>query len=194
MRSYGAARGLFSFISVAAWLFIIGGAIGAVVGSAILQDMAHSNRDVAGLVGTIPGILVSIMGFFTLAMAQMGRAGVDSAEYGQQMLQVARDHLDVSRQSLRKGDQPPTTYTAQKPVDDTSKSGGYATLSDRKALSVPAAEDARISLTYKGRTIISDHGNYQLDGRSYPSLEAVHAHIDGLVSLPGIGQMGERAT
>lgn len=194
MRSYAAARGLFSFITLLSWVFMIGGGLGAVMGVAILGDIMRSQQSPVILLGSIPGILISIIGFFSLVMAQMGRASVDSTEYGQQMLQVARDQLEVSRQSLRKGDQAPTTYTSHQPVEDAPKSGGYATLGDRKETSTPAAEPDRTRITYKDRTIIATDGIYQLDGRSYPSLEAVHLHIDNLTSPPSIGRMDERGT
>ncbi len=65
------------------------------------------------LLGAAPGIILAMLGFFGLALVQMGRANVDSAEYGQQALQVARDQLDVSRQSLQQGKQLAASYAAQ---------------------------------------------------------------------------------
>jgi hypothetical protein len=107
MRSYEAARSLFSFLSFIAWCLIIAGIGAAILGGMIGAELAQWNRVptfVGRLIGALPGFGLSIFGFLSLAMAQTGRAGVDSAEYGQQMLQISRDQLEVSRQSMRQGE------------------------------------------------------------------------------------------
>ena len=60
----------------------------------------------------IPGVLAVIFGLVMLVMAQMGRAGVDTAEYSQQMLQASRDHMEVSRQLVRQGEKLEQGYAA----------------------------------------------------------------------------------
>ena len=78
MRSYEAARSLFSVLSVLSWCVIITGGIAAFVGGAAAAEMVrYSQQFVAFLAGAIPGLILAIMGFFGLVFAQMGRAGVD---------------------------------------------------------------------------------------------------------------------
>jgi hypothetical protein len=107
MRSYEAARALFSFIAFLGWLTIIAGIMALVIGAAFA---GNSRMDFA-FVAVVPGILITITGFLTVAMAQIGRAGVDSAEYAQQMLQVSRDQIDLSKQMIRQGQIATEGYT-----------------------------------------------------------------------------------
>ncbi|WP_411892846.1 hypothetical protein [Yoonia sp. SDW83-1] len=53
-------------------------------------------------------------------MVQMGRTGVDGAEYAQQALAVAREQLDLSKQVLAQGKQQITSSHAA--VTDTKLS------------------------------------------------------------------------
>ena len=53
-----------------------------------------------------------MLGFYGLALVQMGRAGVDSAEYSQQSLEVARQQLEVSREVLDQGKKTAASYAA----------------------------------------------------------------------------------
>lgn len=109
MRSYEAARRLFSFMAVLAWLVMIGGVIAAIAGVVIASEMGPRGYGRSPgpeiLLFALPGVLIFILGILTLAWAQIGRAGVDTAEYSQQLLQLSRDSLEVSRQSLRQGEQ-----------------------------------------------------------------------------------------
>jgi hypothetical protein len=100
MRSYEAARSLFSFLGFMSWLVIIAGALAALAGA---KASSIYGGGTAGLLAAMPGIGIAVLGFVLLAFVQMGRATVDSAEYGQQMLKIARDQLELSKQSLKQG-------------------------------------------------------------------------------------------
>lgn len=118
MRSYEAARGLFSFMSFAGWVIIVGGVIAAIVGLSIGSQMGRYGYGRGPgpevLLLMLPGVGIAMVGVITLALAQIGRAGVDTAEYSQQMLQLSRDSLEVSRQSLRQNEQMRTSFEALK--------------------------------------------------------------------------------
>lgn len=79
MRSYQAARSLFSFLGLIAWLVIIAGIIAAMAGAGGGSQFGGA---AAGMFAMAPGIGIVIAGFFLLAFVQMGRASVDTAEYG----------------------------------------------------------------------------------------------------------------
>ncbi|WP_299742569.1 hypothetical protein [uncultured Tateyamaria sp.] len=113
MRSYEAARGLFSFLGVCSWIVIIIGGIIALGGMSAGSSFGRNAGAMQAIMGAAPGVILAMLGFFGLALVQMGRASVDSAEYGQQSLQVAREQLEVSRQSLKQGKQLAASYAAQ---------------------------------------------------------------------------------
>jgi len=105
MRSYAAARSYFSFLSFVSWCVIILGGIVALGSLAAIGQMSRSfgGSPLAGLAGLIPGIAILFAGFMGLVLVQIGRAGVDSAEYAQQNLEIAREQLNVSKQGLKRG-------------------------------------------------------------------------------------------
>ena len=112
MRSYKAARGLFSFLSVLAWIVIVGGVLIALLGFSQGGRMGMRGPNLGPFIAALPGVGTAIIGFFMLAMSQLGRATVDTAEYSQQMLQVSREQVEVSKQVLRQGAQFEKGYTA----------------------------------------------------------------------------------
>lgn len=127
MRSYQAARGLFSFLSVLAWLIIIGGILIAFMGLRFGSEFNPRNPDAGVILALVSGALVAVIGFIMLAMSQVGRSTVDTAEYGQQMLQLARESLDVSRQSLRHTEQMKTGFEALRSSAPDRPLADYAT-------------------------------------------------------------------
>lgn len=132
MRSYEAARGLFSFMSFVGWVIIIGGALAAVAGIVMGNEMGRYGYGRGPgpevLLFMLPGVGIALVGVITLALSEIGRAGVDTAEYSQQMLQLSRDSLEVSRQSLRQGEQMRASFEALKVVAPTEPSASYADL------------------------------------------------------------------
>jgi len=123
MRSYNAARALFSILAFFAWCVIALGiliaAIGVIIGRQLVsfEDMLFG---LEALIMALPGLLVIFVGYLALAMAQMGRAQVDTAELTQQMLKVARDQLEVSQQGLRQGQNQQAGFATLNSANDTS--------------------------------------------------------------------------
>ena len=116
MRSYEAARGLFSFLAFCSWgIIIVGGIVAMAATAAIGSAMGGNAAGMKLLLAALPGAGISLLGLYGLAMVQMARAGVDSAEYGQQSLGVARQQLEVSREALTQGKQLAASYAALKP-------------------------------------------------------------------------------
>ena len=118
MRSYEAARGLFSFLAICSWAIIFVGGIIALAAGAALSSAIGGNPSVMKLLfALLPGAGISLVGLYGLAMVQMARAGVDGAEYAQQSLGVARQQLEVSREALTQGKQLAVSYAALKPLE-----------------------------------------------------------------------------
>jgi hypothetical protein len=184
MRSYGAARSLFSIVSFMAWAMIIGGVIAVFAGGSAGEDWARYNRapEFIGMVlGAIPGIFIAVIGFFGLVTAQMGRSGVDTAEYGQQMLQIARDHLDISRQSLNKGDTARQSFAALLETSGARATASYADTPQPVTAKEAGTADTPPLIAYKGKEIAALGSTFHFAGLSFDTLAAAHAHIDRLM-------------
>ena len=114
MRSYQAARSLYSFLGFMAWCVIIMGALAAFGGGAATQAVGRNATPIQFFLAAAPGILLAMAGVFGLAMVQMGRTSVDGAEYAQQSLDVSRQQLEIAKQLLTQGKAQAASYlTAQ---------------------------------------------------------------------------------
>lgn len=122
MRSYEAARSLFSFLGFCSWAVIFLGAVLAFSGGTIIgTGMGRNASGLSALMGAAPGFILAMLGFYGLALVQMGRAGVDSAEYAQQSLDVSRQQLEISKQVVEQGATLAVSYAAliqNRPVDE----------------------------------------------------------------------------
>ena len=172
MRSYEAARNLFGFLGICSWAVIAFGAILAFSGGTIVgTGMGRNASGLSALMGAAPGFILAMLGFYGLALVQMGRAGVDSAEYAQQSLDLSRQQLELSKQALEQGKAAAASYASLKSAKkaqkkpksakkDAADGPSYATRSDktetapvpappnpRKKKSVPIAETAAATTT-----------------------------------------------
>jgi hypothetical protein len=103
MRSYKAARGSFGVFETLArgvsWFGIAVLLLGAFVAFMTLGDRLPTIPLL--ILGAIPGGIIAMAGYYGVAMAQMGRASVDSAEYGQQSLQLSREQFAHAKEAFR---------------------------------------------------------------------------------------------
>ena len=192
MRSYEAARGLLGFLGFLAWCAIIVGVVIAIgAGSAVSQTRSFGvgGGAMAGMMAAMPGLILAFLGFLALAQVQMGRAGVDTAEYTQQMLKIARDQLEVSRQAARQGDDPKKSFgtlqpeagfpeTLQQKTATASFDG--ADKSNETPIEVSSLEDQRILRVeaYQSEYIHVLKGGYAVGGLVYPTLGEAKAMVD----------------
>ncbi len=178
MRSYEAARTYFSIIGFVAWVVIIIGVLVAIVGA---SSVGRYGVPGAGLVAMVPGVGIGIAGFIQLAFVQMGRAQVDTAEYTQQMLKIARDQLEVSRQALNATNSAPKSFaeTARKELPkggfakaDFSAEAGAKPSFQKPAEIVPPAHVMieGEKLEHMGQTITFRGGMYEIGGSSFNAL------------------------
>lgn len=99
MRSYGTARSIFSLIEFVGWCVVVAGII---AGFFLADSASRYVSDGEKVLLFLMGASSSIAGLFIAGAAQSWRAGVDTAELTQQMLKVARDQLEISRQGLKR--------------------------------------------------------------------------------------------
>lgn len=193
MRSYEAARSLFSFLGFCAWSIIVIGGLVALIGMGSVSQYAGGG---AGLLAMVPGFGIAITGFILVAFVQMGRATVDTAEYTQQMLKIARDQLDVSKQGLKLQETRPTSFAGQvvatAPADQRSFSERVP--AEPKQNDPPKSDGPYIpsflqrdqsedhtgqSLDYRGTRIDRSENGFLINGRTFQTLELAKFHIDG---------------
>ena len=195
MRSYEAARNLFSFLTFCAWSVVALGVIVALMSA----ENASRYGDLATFMAMIPGVGVGMAGLIMIAFVQMGRAGVDTAEYTQQMLKISRDQLEVSRQALSAKTEQPKAFSAApklenpvsgfKPGDfgmpDTSSADQYTPQIEtvQKAtngLGFKRLNDVGNQLEYRGYIIEVVDGAFTHAGRSWANGTELKKHLDNI--------------
>jgi hypothetical protein len=185
MRSYEAARSLFSFLAFVAWSVVVIGVLVALIGMGSVSQYAGGG---AGLLAMVPGIGIALAGFIQVAFIQMGRATVDTAEYTQQMLKIARDQLDVSKQGLKLQETRPTSFaTASRtdsPAEPMSSFAGQAEKTSPPSREVKAFQPKQStdeSTFYKRRMIQAVEGKYIVSGKPFETMGAAKEYIDSIV-------------
>ena len=205
MRSYEAARSLFSFLAFIAWSVVVIGVIVALVSAVGASKYGGGG---AGLLAMVPGIGIGITGFILVAFVQMGRATVDTAEYTQQMLKIARDQLEVTRQALNPGNRDVASFATK--VEETNEQAGpsFSDLSVSKQAQIEAPPEAHMEeapekiaapsqdengflllneegslLEYRGRQFEFSDGKYDLAGQGFTSAKTLKRYLDGLKDL-----------
>lgn len=185
MRSYQAARNYFSILGIISWTVIVVGGLVALVGLAALGDFSRElgGSSLNGLAGVVPGISVSFIGFMGLVLVQIGRAGVDTAEYSQQMLQVARDQLEVSRETAQRGQKISTSFSSAmaEEIEPSKPSFAEAAHEGIDAGETPSSKQGDPNLIhYRGRTIEKRDGKYFVEGKSYLNQKYAELRINDL--------------
>lgn len=170
MISYQAARSYFSVLAFLSWcVIIIGGLVALVAFGAVGQmSRGYGGSSMAGLAGMVPGLGIMFAGFMGLVLVQIGRAGVDTAEYTQQMLQISRDQLEVSKEALKQGVKGEAGYAALEKAKkaltaDPATAAGFASVTGKPAPEVPEEP-------YEGRWQIEEkYGRYYAKGKVFNS-------------------------
>jgi hypothetical protein len=188
MRSYEAARSLFSFLAFIAWSVVVIGVIVALVGAAGASQYGGSG---AGLLAMVPGIGIGITGFILVAFNQMGRATVDTAEYTQQMLEISRGQLEVSKQGLKLQNAVPQTFAAaaetenaREPKNSFGNQADKTSPQGRIVVNLEPEQPADQSVIYRGKMIRDQEGKFLCKGIQFDTLLAAKEHIDSLAALP----------
>lgn len=207
MKDYSVARSLFTFIELALWFGVLLGVVGAF---ALMGTASRGFGAAPGLLAAIPGIALALVSLFGIALTQMGRAAVDSAEYGQQALKVARDQLEISKQAMKESTafqnsfadlikrtpaqpdtpqpnpaQPQASYATEPPLG-AQKQVPY---SDQLGTNA-AAEKQAVTHDINGRTLTENpDGTFEIDGRIFENKDSVKEHLR-LSSISGRPRRG----
>lgn len=186
MRSYEAARSLFSFLAFVAWSVV---GIGVLVALISAAGVSQYGGGAAGLLAMIPGIGIGITGFILVAFVQMGRATVDIAEYTQQMLKISRTQLEVSEQGLRLQNAVPQTFAAVAQTESGQEpKTSFADQANENLQQGGTVENLEPELSvdqnaiYRGKTIRNEKGKYIYKSIPFDTLLAAKEHVDFLAT------------
>ncbi|MFZ7093732.1 hypothetical protein [Primorskyibacter sp. 2E233] len=195
MRSYEAARGLFGFLGFVAWCAIVVGVLVAISAASAMGQMRSfggAPNGMAVMMATIPGLAMAISGFLSLALVQTGRAAVDTAEYTQQMLKIARDQLEVSRDALRQGETIQKSFAAlqsnadAEQIETPTNAPSYR---DDLPVSTKALKLEHVigtTIEYGSKRIKVTKDGYVFGDAIYPTLDEAKAKIDEQSTSPKI--------
>lgn len=189
MQSYAAARSLFTILSVLSWCVIVIGVVALFGGLAAVEQVGRSFRNTpsaaAYLTSLLPGAGLSFCGFIGVVMAQIGRSGVDSAEYAQQSLAVAREQLEISRQSLRQSTKGEAGYAALEDAkaEITGQAAAPAPAPPSHSVAIPEPARAALhrpgeSIDYRGKIIEVTDTGYRFAEIEFKTLDLARASID----------------
>lgn len=206
MRSYEAARSYFGFLSLLSWCVIVFGVVISFVALSAVGQMSRGfgGTSVAGLAGLIPGFAIIFLGFLGLVFVQIGRAGVDSAEYAQQNLKIAREQLEISKQVLKQGAALEQGYAALQAAKadlqvepSIAPSASYSDTQKAKPASsqvsgdiggrqnghavvavVGSAQAADSSISYNGQMIEKQGNQYLVEGKGFISLDDAKRYVN----------------
>tara|TARA_R110002074_G_scaffold104113_4_gene224731 strand:- start:8554 stop:9174 length:621 start_codon:yes stop_codon:yes gene_type:complete len=190
MRSYENARGLFSFLEFLAWGGVL---LGIAIIFVSMEAASRSFGGGAGLLAAMPGIAISLFSLIWVAIIQVARAGVDTAELTQQSLKVARDQLEVSKQALKQGDIAQRSFAALSASNQSASLGVEPQTAQPTFADVPTTTNAthiEVSgeteepkvvgkfLSYKGQSGELIDGKWHLNGIAFESREKIASYID----------------
>lgn len=195
--NYGAARSILGLAELLLWCGVGLGVLIAIIAA----GAASRGFGASGLLAALPGIAVTIISFLGVVMVQIGKAGVDSADYSYQMLGIARDQLDVSRRALQQGKALEQGYAAVQAAKaelrvEPAAATASATFAARRPngseaerpvlsagrvepqLTAPKPASDSSLLQYGGRDIRKEGNRYQVDGKTFDKLELAYRHIE----------------
>lgn len=186
MRSYETARSLFSFLALCAWTVVAIGVLVALIGAAAGSQYGGA---ATGFLALALGAGVVVTGLILVAFVQMGRASVDTAEYTQQMLKVARYQLEISKQSQRGSNHSPQKLPTTQKTEGGSSSASISQRVSPAPLKVkqkiemvndPDVEKGHKDgwIEYKGQRVEVQNATYYLSGSIFTSLDQVQKAID----------------
>lgn len=142
MRSYETSRTIFAIIEFFAWCSLVLGGLFFIIGLNGVFSRSGFGSNLSAIL-IIPGVILVVCALLTIVTIQTARAGVDTAELTGQMLRVARDQLEVSRQSLRQGETLRVSFEALKQPEPPPAHPRGFDAHDFAASTVPAAVAVR---------------------------------------------------
>jgi hypothetical protein len=170
MQSYETSRKVLGFFEFCAWCAFGGGAILlALAASALANGGALS-----ALTFGAGGGAVALLAMIGIVVVQMSRAGLDTAEYTGQLLKVARDQLEVSRDANRVDDAPIGFSAPQKDVPAVELPAARV---EPKIRTRPRSEDPQ-EIEYRGKKIRLFRGKYSYNDIPFNNLTRAQKYLD----------------
>ncbi|MEM9010635.1 MAG: hypothetical protein AAGE18_05360 [Pseudomonadota bacterium] len=205
MRSYEVARKYFSILELACWsLIVVSGflfVLALLTSAQIGRNFGGGPTVIALLYSVGPSLALGLVGLVGLVLCQAGRAGVDSAEYAQQSLKIARDQLRIAEAALRQSVLVEKGYAnllAAKGGDAAGVSSasatatsptGYAALGSGGERSTLPATPHSETIEYKGKVIQTNGLQYSFARLNFDTREAVERYIDQLGVTPTVPRL-----
>ena len=191
MRSYEVARTLFSFLAFCAWSIVVVGVLVALIGAGGGSRYGGAG---AGLLAMVPGLSIGIAGLLLVAFVQIGRATVDTAEYSQQMLKVARDQLDVSKQGLKQDQALSQSFAALRQPASTPKAAGYA--NGGQETGMPNKEEMEVKQPTTAAAVTAENGADHLALAAQVTQSPGEAELDQIENAQPVAvrELGENET
>lgn len=180
MISYETTRRLFPIIEViCAGVFLAG----LIIFVAALANTGGSFAPQYFITGSaaLLGLFLSFVALLGFVSSQVARAIVDTAEFSQQSLQVARDQLETSRQLLRATHQKPQTYTASAEAKPKRSEPNDIPTYASEAKQQPDTKPQVTGYHHRGHTIERVDGEFLVAGSSFANFGAAKAHVDELL-------------
>lgn len=181
-RSYDVARNFFSAVLYLGTALIVVGIIGTFMSVGYLDNVNMVRASSIWPVYVLPlSLFTAFVGLVAVGLAHHWRAGVDSAEYTQQLLKTARDQLDVSRQVLMKRGGTPKSFADVTDLQkDVAKSEALNDENDER----PQQAHSESSVVYRGHEIQMLGEKYLSAGVTFKTLKGAKKYLDGLKTGP----------
>lgn len=187
LRSYDVARKTFSFLEFIGWSVVV---VGIIAGFILAGSAGRYASDGQKFLLFLMGASGSLLGLFMVGAVQNWRAGVDSAEYGQQALKVAREQLEISKQSLKRQQADSQSFAALKSTTEQQPTASF----ERKEPSVTRSSNTIDPGEHRGHKIIRVGGSYRAVGDVFVSHDEAVAAIDKKLDAPAIENKQEMSS
>lgn len=188
-RSYEVARKIFSILEFVGWCVVV---LGLIAGFVMVEGAGRYASDGQQFLLFLSGASGSIVGLFLVGLVQFFRSGVDSAEYAQQGLYVAREQLDVSRQLLKKQREDRHSFADLSTTDEQSAGAAFGSF----ASSSPERSDDRSSVVpqeHSSEVLQLDDGSQKTNGQAVEGKQTAHAAIDQKPDTPSLEAITNRS-
>ena len=174
VRTYKTARAFFAALEVGCYVVVAIGGVLALVGFSHLGG-GQSSDTLNGFTMIIAGIFLAMLAFFGIAMTQVSRAVIDSAECSREMLEIARGTKEPTAVS--------EPVTSREPVDSVSTPNQIRKEADE--LKPDEGHEPFLTREYMGRKI-SRKGKYYfvagMDRYRFIDIASAEAHIAAVLA------------
>ena len=178
--NYGAARSILGLAEILWWC---GFGLGIILALAGGGAGASGFGGGAGILGAVPGIIISIFCFFGVVHVQQTKASVDSADYAYQALAIAREQLAISKQALKQ-DAQALSFADRAQTDGTTSTASTTAetswrSSRREEPTLPGGAIALEDWDYRDTRIHRTEHGFLVEGQTFQSLGDAKRYVDG---------------